>query len=69
METYARVPLVAPTDPKVSATPSSNRFGFTLDAICVSHRALQPKKLVLIPGGHFDPYRDQFSVAEAAATE
>jgi hypothetical protein len=31
--------------------------------------ALEPKKLVLIPGGHFDPYRDQFPAAEAAATE
>jgi hypothetical protein len=30
-------PLIARTDTNVSTTPSSNRFGFTLDAICVSH--------------------------------
>jgi len=35
----------------------------------VYEQALEPKKLVLIPGGHFDPYRDQFPVAEAAATQ
>jgi hypothetical protein len=32
METEVRTPLVAPTDPKVSTTPSSNRFAFTRDA-------------------------------------
>jgi hypothetical protein len=30
-------PLAAPADTKVSTTPSSNRFAFTLDGICVSH--------------------------------
>jgi hypothetical protein len=30
-------PVVAPTDPKVSAIPSSNSFAFTLDGIWVSH--------------------------------
>jgi hypothetical protein len=37
-------------------------------ALASYEQALEPKKLVLIPGGHFDPYRDQFPVAEAAAT-
>jgi hypothetical protein len=32
MEVEVRTPLVAPTDPKVSTTPSSNRFAITLDA-------------------------------------
>jgi branched-subunit amino acid aminotransferase/4-amino-4-deoxychorismate lyase len=27
----------APTNPKVSMTPSSNRFAVTLDGICVTH--------------------------------
>lgn len=31
-------------------------------------RALEPKQLALIPGGHFSPYLDQFGRAEAAAT-
>jgi hypothetical protein len=32
-------------------------------------RALEPKKLQLISGGHFAPYLDQFPLAVAAATE
>lgn len=32
-------------------------------------RALQPKRLKLIPGGHFDPYGASFSEASSAATE
>jgi hypothetical protein len=36
-ETAVQTPLVAPTDTKVSTTPSSNGFAFTLDGICVSH--------------------------------
>jgi hypothetical protein len=37
IETEVRTPLVALTDPKVSMTPSSNRFVLTLDGICVLH--------------------------------
>jgi hypothetical protein len=32
-------------------------------------RALQPKKLVTIQGGHFDPYLSQFKVSAGAAVE
>jgi fermentation-respiration switch protein FrsA (DUF1100 family) len=38
-------------------------------ALAAYERALEPKRLVLIPGGHFDPYLKQFPLAEAAATE
>jgi uncharacterized protein len=31
-------------------------------------QALEPKRLVTIEGGHFDPYQGQFAVASAAAT-
>lgn len=31
-------------------------------------RAAQPKRLVMIPGGHFAPYSEQFAVASVAAT-
>ncbi len=37
-------------------------------ALAAYERALEPKRLALIPGGHFDPYHDQFPLAEAAAT-
>ena len=32
-------------------------------------RALQPKKLVTVDGGHFDPYLDQFDQAAGAARD
>jgi fermentation-respiration switch protein FrsA (DUF1100 family) len=38
-------------------------------ALAAYERALEPKRLALIPGGHFAPYLDQFPLAEAAATE
>jgi fermentation-respiration switch protein FrsA (DUF1100 family) len=37
-------------------------------ALAAHERALEPKRLALIPGGHFDPYLDQFPLAAAAAT-
>jgi uncharacterized protein len=38
-------------------------------ALAAYERALEPKRLALISGGHFDPYLDQFPLAEAAAIE
>lgn len=32
-------------------------------------QALQPKRLVLLPGGHFDPYDKYFSLSSGAAVE
>ncbi len=37
-------------------------------ALAAYERALEPKRLALIPGGHFAPYIDQFVLAEAAAS-
>ena len=37
-------------------------------ALAAYERALEPKRLALIPGGHFAPYTDQFAPAQAAAT-
>jgi fermentation-respiration switch protein FrsA (DUF1100 family) len=36
-------------------------------ALAAYERALEPKKLVLIPGGHFDPYLVNFPQSSAAA--
>ena len=38
-------------------------------ALAAYERALEPKRLTLIPGGHFDPYLGQFPLANAAAAE
>ena len=36
-------------------------------ALAAFERALEPKKLALIPGGHFELYRGQFAASSAAA--
>ena len=38
-------------------------------ALAAYERALQPKKLVTIRGGHFDPYLNQFGLAAGAARD
>ena len=61
-------PRISPT-PLLMIVASHDTITLTDLALASYERALEPKKLVLIPGGHFDPYRDQFRAAEAAATE
>jgi fermentation-respiration switch protein FrsA (DUF1100 family) len=61
-------PRISPT-PLLMIVASHDTITLTDLALASYERALEPKKLVLIPGGHFDPYRDQFPVAEAGATE
>lgn len=36
-------------------------------ALTAYERALEPKRLRMIPGGHFDPYTAQFDQASTAA--
>jgi uncharacterized protein len=59
-------PRISPT-PLLMIVASHDTITLTDLALASYEQALEPKKLVLIPGGHFDPYRDQFPVAEAAA--
>jgi hypothetical protein len=54
-----KIPLVVAREDKLTLTD------LTLRAY---ERALEPKRLALIPGGHFDPYLGQFPRAQAAAT-
>jgi fermentation-respiration switch protein FrsA (DUF1100 family) len=58
---------VSPT-PLLMVVASDDRMTVTDLALAAYERALEPKRLFLIPGGHFDPYLDGFSQAEAAAT-
>lgn len=39
------------------------------EAIAAYNQALEPKKLVLVPGGHFDAYVEGFAVASTAARD
>jgi fermentation-respiration switch protein FrsA (DUF1100 family) len=60
---------------RVSPTPLLMIIGLT-DTITLTdtglaayERALQPKKLVTITGGHFDAYHSQFDKSSAAARD
>ncbi|SFU25911.1 hypothetical protein SAMN05192563_104346 [Paraburkholderia aspalathi] len=59
---------VSPT-PLLLVVARDDRLTVTDLALAAYERALEPKRLALIPGGHFDPYLGQFPLAEAAATE
>jgi len=52
--------VIAATDDNLTGTD------LTLEAY---ERALQPKRLVLIPGGHFAPYVEEFSASSGAARD
>jgi fermentation-respiration switch protein FrsA (DUF1100 family) len=39
------------------------------DALSAFHRALEPKRLVLVPGGHYAAYTDHFTLASSAARD
>jgi fermentation-respiration switch protein FrsA (DUF1100 family) len=62
------VSRVSPT-PLLMVVALSDTITLTDLALAAYQRALEPKKLQLISGGHFAPYLDQFPLAVAAATE
>jgi fermentation-respiration switch protein FrsA (DUF1100 family) len=67
-EPGAWVSCVSPT-PLLMVIASNDKVTVADLALAAYERALEPKRLSLIPGGHFNPYLDEFRVAEAAATE
>jgi fermentation-respiration switch protein FrsA (DUF1100 family) len=58
---------VSPT-PLLMIVARDDRLTVADLALAAYERTLEPKRLVLISGGHFDPYLDRFPLAEAAAT-
>ena len=58
---------VSPT-PLLMIVARDDRLTVADLALAAYQRALEPKRLALIAGGHFDPYLDQFPFAGAAAT-
>jgi len=58
---------VSPT-PLLLVVARDDKLTVTDLALQAYERALEPKRLALIPGGHFDPYLDQFPQVETAAT-
>jgi hypothetical protein len=61
------VARVSPT-PLLMVVAEDDRVTPSDLALAAYERALHPKKLAMIPGGHFDPYLGQFPLAEVAAT-
>jgi fermentation-respiration switch protein FrsA (DUF1100 family) len=57
---------VSPT-PLLMVVALNDTITVTDLALAAYERALEPKKLVLIPGGHFDPYLTNFPQSSAAA--
>jgi fermentation-respiration switch protein FrsA (DUF1100 family) len=62
------VARVSPT-PLLMVVAMSDTITVTDLALAAYERALQPKRLVTIPGGHFDPYLSQFTQASTAAVD
>jgi fermentation-respiration switch protein FrsA (DUF1100 family) len=58
---------VSPT-PLLMIVATDDRLTMTDLELQAYEAALQPKRLVLVPGGHFDPYDNSFSLACSAAT-
>ena len=62
------LPRVSPT-PILMVVALGDAITVTDLALAAYERALQPKKLVTIQGGHFDPYLGQFARSSSAAIE
>jgi fermentation-respiration switch protein FrsA (DUF1100 family) len=53
--------------PLLMIVPKKDELTLTDLALSAYHQALEPKRLVLIEGGHFSPYADEFAPASEAA--
>jgi pimeloyl-ACP methyl ester carboxylesterase len=62
------ISLVSPT-PLLMIVGLHDTITVTDLALAAYERALQPKKLITIAGGHFDPYLDRFAEAGSAARD
>jgi hypothetical protein len=67
-EPGAWISRVSPT-PLMMIVAGEDRVTLTDLELAAYERALEPKQLVLVPGGHFDPYLGQFELTSRAATE
>jgi uncharacterized protein len=62
------VPRISPT-PLLMIVASHDTITLTDLALASYEQALEPKKLLLIPGGHFDPYMSGFQTSCGAAID
>ncbi|MBI4695141.1 MAG: alpha/beta hydrolase [Gammaproteobacteria bacterium] len=59
---------ISPT-PLLMIIASHDTLAPTDVALECYERALEPKKLVIVPGAHFDPYVEKFAIASVAARD
>lgn len=62
------VSRISPT-PLLMIVASHDTITLTDLALAAYEQALEPKKLVLIPGGHFTPYLSGFQISSSAAVD
>lgn len=62
------LPRVSPT-PLLMIVATSDTMTITDLELAAYERALEPKRLVTVPGGHFDPYSAQFGASSGAAVD
>ena len=67
-EPGAWISRVSPT-PLLMVVALNDTITVTDLALAAYERALEPKRLALIPGGHFDPYLTNFAPSSAAALD
>lgn len=67
-EPGAYIEYVSPT-PLLMVVAAQDHLTVADEAIAAYERALEPKKLVLLKGGHFDAYVKDFDEASSAATD
>jgi fermentation-respiration switch protein FrsA (DUF1100 family) len=67
-EPGAWISRVSPT-PLLLVVADHDTVTVTDLALAAYERALQPKELVLLPGGHFDPYLSRFDESSTAARD
>jgi fermentation-respiration switch protein FrsA (DUF1100 family) len=67
-EPGAYIPWISPT-PLLMCVAREDVLTATELAIETYQRAREPKQLVLLPGGHFDAYVDDFEISSVAASD
>ena len=55
--------------PLLMIVPTGDRLTPSEDAFEAYNRALEPKRLVAVPGGHYAVYEEQFEVTSNAAID
>jgi fermentation-respiration switch protein FrsA (DUF1100 family) len=65
-EPGAWIARVSPT-PLLMIVALADHITLTDLELCAYEQALEPKKLVMIDGGYFDPYLGRFAAASTAA--